>query len=154
MHIQILTVGTPRAQFVRDGVAEFMKRLSGLATVTLTHITEPKGGTAAGSSGEKELVAKILATAKRTTLILLDEKGKEFTSPTFAQYLEKKSASGEHLTFLIGPADGHPPAVKSLMHESLTLSKLTLPHEMALLFFVETLYRSLSITKGHPYHRT
>lgn len=153
MRIHILTVGTPRAQFVRDGVAEFMKRLSGLATVTLTHIAEPKGGTTVGSSGEKELAAKILASTRRTTLILLDEKGKEFTSPTFAQYLEKKNASGEHLTFLIGPADGHPPAVKSLSHEALALSKLTLPHEMALLFFIETLYRSLSITKGYPYHR-
>lgn len=149
MHLHILTIGTPRQQFVRDGVAEFVKRMRGLADVTLTHIAEPKPGAA----GEKELVQKILAATKRTTLILLDEKGNEFTSVQFAQYLEKKNVQSAHLTFLIGGPDGHIPAVRSLPHESLALSKLTLPHEMALLFFAETLYRSLSISSGHPYHR-
>jgi 23S rRNA (pseudouridine1915-N3)-methyltransferase len=149
MHLHIVTIGTPRQQFVRDGVAEFVKRARGLADVTLTHLTEPKPGAA----GDKELVQKILAATKRTTLVLLDERGKEYTSVQFAQYLEKKDAQGVHLTFLIGGPDGHISAVRSLPHESLALSKLTLPHEMALLFFAETLYRSLSITKGHPYHR-
>ncbi len=141
MHIHILTIGTPNQRFVIDGVAEFMKRVSRFGKIRLTHLKESAGA------------AEIARHAERTTLVLLDEKGSEYTSRGFAKYLDKKNSNGTHLTFLIGGTEGHTDAVRLLPHEGLSLSRLTLPHEMALLFFTEALYRSLSITAGHPYHR-
>jgi 23S rRNA (pseudouridine1915-N3)-methyltransferase len=141
MHIQILTLGTPRQDFVKAGLVEFTKRLSRFGKIKMMHLKE------------HAVPEEISRHAARTTLVLLDEKGSEYTSKGFAKYLDRKNSSGAHLTFLIGGTDGHTDEMRLLAHESLSLSRLTLPHEMALLFFTETLYRSLSITAGHPYHR-
>jgi 23S rRNA (pseudouridine1915-N3)-methyltransferase len=142
MRIVILTVGKPRQSFVLDGIAEFTKRLQRFADVTLVHLKE------------SAIIGDVEKYTKRAQLILLDEKGTEYTSASFAAYLTKQTNASQDLVFLIGGTDGHTPEVRALPHTSMALSKLTLPHEMALLFFIETLYRSLTIAAGHPYHRT
>jgi 23S rRNA (pseudouridine1915-N3)-methyltransferase len=141
MKITLITVGKPRQKYIIEGVAEYVKRLSGFTQCTLVHIQE---------SDIAESLKKYL---KRATLVLLDEKGTEYRSAAFAAYLAKKELQSQNLVFLIGGTDGHIPSVRALPHETLSLTKLTLPHELALLVFVETLYRSLTITAGHPYHR-
>jgi 23S rRNA (pseudouridine1915-N3)-methyltransferase len=142
MRITILTVGKPRASFIQEGIDEYMKRMGRFADVTLMHLKE---------SADAHDIEKY---TKRAQLILLDEKGTEYTSVTFSQKLDAYAQHGNDLVFCIGGADGHTAAVRALSHSSMTLSRLTLPHEIALLVFVETLYRSLTISAGHPYHRT
>jgi 23S rRNA (pseudouridine1915-N3)-methyltransferase len=118
-----------------------MKRIQRFGDVTLLHLKESANAT------------DIEKYAKRSQLILLDEKGTEYTSASFAKMLDACAQQSVDLVFCIGGADGHTPDVRLLPHKTMTLSHLTLPHEMALLFFVETLYRSLTISAGHPYHR-
>lgn len=141
MRITILTYGKPREEFVQLGVAEFIKRLGRFADVSLVHLKE---------SATRTEVEKY---TKRAQLILLDEKGVEYTSAGFAKVLETFTQRSTDVVFCIGGADGHTAEMRALPHNMMALSKLTLPHEMALLFFVETLYRSLTISAGHPYHR-
>ncbi len=141
MRITILTIGKPRASFIQEGIDEYMKRMGRFAQVTLVHLKE---------SADAHDIEKY---TKRAQLILLDEKGAEYTSVSFSRKLDTYTQNGNDLVFCIGGADGHTAAVRALPHSSMTLSRLTLPHEIALLVFVETLYRSLTISAGHPYHR-
>lgn len=141
MKITLITVGKPRQNFIIDGISEYIKRLNGFTDFAMIHVKE------------RDLLEKLMKTTKRARLILLDERGDVFTSNAFAKFLEKEKQLSHDLVFLIGGTEGHTPEVRALTHASMALSSFTLPHELALLMFTETLYRSLTITAGHPYHR-
>ena len=86
-------------------------------------------------------------------LVLLDERGREFTSKEFAGYLEKLMASGrKRVVFLIGGPYGFSPAVYQRANAKISLSKMTFNHEMVRLFFIEQIYRGMTILRGEPYH--
>jgi 23S rRNA (pseudouridine1915-N3)-methyltransferase len=84
---------------------------------------------------------------------LLDERGKEYTSRQFSAFIEQKAQTvSKNLIFVVGGPYGFSPAVYSRANGMLSLSKMTFPHEMIRLFFVEQLYRAMSITANLPYH--
>ncbi|MEL6988239.1 MAG: 23S rRNA (pseudouridine(1915)-N(3))-methyltransferase RlmH [Bacteroidota bacterium] len=86
-------------------------------------------------------------------IILLDEKGKSFTSKEFAKHIEKKMLLSYHrLVFVIGGPFGFSDEVYALTNEKLALSKMTFSHQMIRLFFVEQLYRAYSILNNGKYH--
>lgn len=86
-------------------------------------------------------------------VVLLDECGKEFTSVRFAEYIEKKVHAGlKRLVFVIGGAYGFSPAVYEAAHEKISLSKMTFPHQLVRLIFIEQLYRAMTILQNEPYH--
>ena len=86
-------------------------------------------------------------------LILLDDKGKQFTSIEFSQYLQKKMNSGiKQLVFVIGGPYGFSDAVYKKSQGKLSLSKMTFSHQMIRLFIVEQIYRGFTILKNEPYH--
>lgn len=142
MHIQIITIGSPKLPWSQAGIAEYMKRLQKFADCQLIHVKE-----------NKKTTEKIIHLTEGSKVILLDETGREYTSSEFAGFLEKQRDQSHKLSFLIGGPNGHDQDIRNLTHEALSLSRLTLPHDMAMLFFTETLYRSLSIINNHPYHR-
>jgi len=84
---------------------------------------------------------------KREAWIVLDEKGKDLTTPQFAALL------GRDATFLIGGADGLPAEVKQDARLVLRISSLTLPHALAQVVLLEQIYRAATLLTGHPYHR-
>ncbi|HLB59653.1 MAG TPA: 23S rRNA (pseudouridine(1915)-N(3))-methyltransferase RlmH [Bdellovibrionota bacterium] len=87
-------------------------------------------------------------------LILLDEKGAQMTSVEFAKLLQQQQNRGiSSLTFAIGDAEGWPQTLKEKGYKTLSLSSMTMQHDIARLVFLEQLYRALSLLKGHPYHR-
>lgn len=87
------------------------------------------------------------------TVVLLDERGKEFRSVEFAAWLQRKqSATGKRLFFVIGGPYGFSPAVYERADEKIALSKMTFSHQMVRLVFVEQLYRALNILSGGAYH--
>jgi 23S rRNA (pseudouridine1915-N3)-methyltransferase len=87
------------------------------------------------------------------TVVLLDERGSEYPSVEFADWLQRKlCGSGKRLVFVIGGAYGFSPAVYAAAHERLSLSKMTFSHQMIRLLFVEQLYRAATILNGLPYH--
>ena len=100
---------------------------------------------------EGELILSNIASSHH--LILLDERGKEYTSVAFADELQKKMNAGiKQLTFVIGGPYGFSKEVYDRANGKLSLSKLTFSHQMIRLFFVEQLYRAFTILKNEPYH--
>lgn len=86
-------------------------------------------------------------------MVLLDERGKEMTSREFAGYIDKKMISvPKNLVFVIGGPYGFAESMYARANEKLSLSKMTFSHEMIRLFFVEQIYRAMTILKGEPYH--
>ena len=86
-------------------------------------------------------------------LVLLDERGKEFSSMQFSDYLQRKMNSGlRRLVFVVGGPYGFSKDVYNKADEKLSLSKMTFSHEMIRLFFTEQIYRAMTIIRGEPYH--
>jgi 23S rRNA (pseudouridine1915-N3)-methyltransferase len=95
----------------------------------------------------------LAALANEDTLVLLDEKGREFTSVEFSAFIaQKQNASTKRLVFLIGGPFGFSQAVYDRANVKLSLSKMTFSHQMIRLFFTEQLYRAYTILKGEKYH--
>lgn len=87
-------------------------------------------------------------------LLVLDEKGRQFTSAEFANFIKNQRLNAvPALSFLIGGPDGHSEEVKKSAQKTLSLSPMTLPHGLARVIIAEQIYRSLCILSGHPYHR-
>ena len=86
-------------------------------------------------------------------VVLLDEHGKEFTSMEFSRYIEKKTHNvPKRLAFVVGGPYGFSEDVKQRANEKISLSKMTFSHEMVRLFFVEQIYRAMTILNNEPYH--
>jgi 23S rRNA (pseudouridine1915-N3)-methyltransferase len=87
-------------------------------------------------------------------LVLLDERGKQFSSEALADWIGRQRDEGQQrIVFGVGPADGWPAAHRSRAGLLLSLSPMTLPHELARVVLSEQLYRAFTILAGHPYHR-
>ncbi len=86
-------------------------------------------------------------------LVLLDERGKQYTSEKFSQQIDSWQQNGQDVVFVIAGADGVNTRHRKQADALMALSQLTLPHEMARLFLTEQLYRAWSILNNHPYHR-
>ena len=100
---------------------------------------------------DSEIIFKNLK--KEEIIILLDEKGKDFNSIEFSKFLEEYMIRGvKNLTFVIGGAYGFSKELREFAKNKISLSKMTFSHDMARLFFVEQLYRSLTIINNIPYH--
>jgi 23S rRNA (pseudouridine1915-N3)-methyltransferase len=87
-----------------------------------------------------------------TDLVLLDEHGKEYRSIEYADYVQKKMSSGRDIVFVVGGPYGFSDAVYARANGKISLSKMTFSHQMVRLFFVEQLYRAMTILRGEPYH--
>lgn len=145
MHIHLVTIGAPHLSFAREGFAEYIKRLGRFHKVQVTHIKDDV-------HAERKM-HKLISEAKGRT-ILLDEHGKQYTSRELATQLADYTVHGDsHLTVCIGGPEGHSAELRTQTHHQWSLSKLTLPHDLAMLFAAEALYRASTITAGHPYHR-
>tara|TARA_B100001059_G_C17718797_1_gene519490 strand:+ start:128 stop:595 length:468 start_codon:yes stop_codon:yes gene_type:complete len=100
---------------------------------------------------DSEIIFKKLK--KEDIIILLDEKGKDFNSIEFSKFLEEHMIRGvKNLTFVIGGAYGFSKELREFAKNKISLSKMTFSHDMARLFFIEQLYRSLTIINNIPYH--
>lgn len=104
---------------------------------------------------EQALFEKIRREQARTSpwTVLLDSRGREFTSEQFARHIGKLRDSGRQKAFFaIGPAGGWSPDAKDNADGLLSLGSLTLPHELAAVVLAEQIYRAFTILAGHPYH--
>ncbi len=155
MKLSIFIVGKNNFEFVEQGMKMYHDRLVHFADISINYIPEPKytSSTPVLQIKEKESSAIIKALLPSDYVLLLDEKGKEFTSKNFASFLEKKiQMSGKRIVFVIGGSYGFSDELYNRANDLLSLSKLTFTHQMVRVFFVEQLYRAFTIIKGIPYH--
>jgi 23S rRNA (pseudouridine1915-N3)-methyltransferase len=108
-----------------------------------------------GLRNEQSLFDFVAKQRNRTSawLVLLDSRGKEFSSSAFAQWLGARRDSGQQtMIFAIGPADGWSEHGRRQAQTLLSLGPMTLPHELARVVLTEQIYRAFTILAGHPYH--
>jgi 23S rRNA (pseudouridine1915-N3)-methyltransferase len=155
MHMRLIAVGDRQPPWVDAAFDDYALRLPKAWQFSLLAIPVPRRGR--GSGGRAAMAAeeqKILAAIRpQEQIVLLDERGEQPGSRQFSDRLQRWQAGGQDLGFIIGGPDGVSDAVRSRADFCWSLSKLTLPHGLARVLFIEQLYRAWSIETGHPYHR-
>lgn len=155
MKITLLAIGKTNARYLQEGIDQYTKRLSHYIPFELKILPDVKTTKTLTTEKQKEMEGQMFLSAigQGDWVTLLDEKGKEFTSREFASYLDKKTITiPKNLIFIIGGPYGFSQEMYNRANETLSLSKMTFSHEMIRLFFVEQIYRAMTILKGEPYH--
>lgn len=129
--------------YAKQGWAEYLQRLGRYHTVRTTHITDKYAYDA----------AKILAATEKSYKVVLEIEGKNLSSPELAAFLEQRAQEGREVSFVIGGPEGLPAAVRQAADLQWSFSRLTLPHDLAMVVLLEALYRATTISAGHPYHK-
>ncbi len=155
MKVILLTVGKTNEISLKNAISEYQKRLKFYLQYEIEEIPELKNTKSLSENVQKqkegELILKSVTDADE--LILLDDKGAEYTSMQFSSYMEKKMAmGGKRLVFVVGGPYGFSEAVYARANGKLSLSRMTFSHQMIRLIFTEQLYRAMTILKGEPYH--
>jgi 23S rRNA (pseudouridine1915-N3)-methyltransferase len=155
MKFFILAVGNKMPDWVSTGYFEYTKRLPREVAVNLIEIKPEKraSGKQTGQllSAEYQRIRAVLPAD--CYIVVLDENGQQWTTVEFAHVIEQWAMNGHAIAFIIGGADGLHEDIKSTANEMIALSRLTLPHGLVRVLLAEQLYRAISISKGHPYHR-
>ena len=155
MKIKLILVGKTNAKYLVEGEKEYERRLKHYTKFEEIIITDVKQ---AGKLSESELKKKegqlILAKLENSDhVILLDDKGKSFSSIQFSEILQQKmNTSLKSLVFVVGGAFGFSDELYQRAYSKLSLSKMTFSHQMVRLIFKEQLYRGFSILRGEKYH--
>lgn len=155
MKIIFLFTGKTDNGWIKDGFEQYMGRLRHYADIELVELPAPKNAAklepAEMSRAEGELQLAKIADADR--LVLLDERGKEFSSVELASWMEKQQLAGyKRLVFLIGGPFGFSEAVYKRADAQLSLSRLTFSHQMVRTILAEQVYRAFTILRGEKYH--
>jgi 23S rRNA (pseudouridine1915-N3)-methyltransferase len=155
MRITLLTIGKTEEQYLKDGIDKYLKRLKHYISFELSELPELKNTRSLSEEQQKakeaELIFKHISSADH--VILLDERGKEFTSVEFSRLINKKALSSmQHLVFIIGGPYGFDATIYERANDKVSLSRMTFSHQMVRLFFIEQLYRAFTILKAEPYH--
>ena len=155
MKITLLTVGKTDKDWVKQGMDIYVSRLKHYIPFSITEIPELKNVSALSreqiKAKEGELILKNVKSADN--LMLLDERGKEYSSVEFAKVLQDKiNYEGKDIVFVIGGAYGFSEDVYRRANSRMSLSRMTFSHQMVRAIFAEQLYRAFTIIKGEPYH--
>lgn len=139
--LKIVWIGKGKDVALENLTAEYLKRIARYTPVE-------------GMSVKDEAaLMKLARSASKHVLVLLDSRGKEFTSEELAQFLaDHRDRNPLPLMFVIGPANGFSDEARRASNIVLSLSKMTLAHELARVVLLEQVYRAFTILHGHPYH--
>lgn len=155
MKIQLWSVGKPHEAYVKAGVEDFTKRINNYFPADWHIIAPPKN--AANLSGPELKKAEALSILqllqKDDYLVLLDERGKQTSSPELAHWIQQRAnESTRRLVFLIGGAFGVDATVMTRANHNWSLSKLVFPHMLVRLLLAEQVYRACTILRNEKYH--
>ena len=159
MKIKIVTVGKLKEKYLKDGIAEYSKRISRFAAVEMIELADEKTPDRASDSENEKILDlegnRILSKiGDREFVVVLAIEGKTLSSEEFSKQLEQASINGySTLTFVIGGSLGLSPQVKKRANLSVSFGRLTLPHQLMRLVLTEQIYRAFTIQQGSPYHK-
>ena len=150
----LILVGKTTDKHFQAGITDYVERIGHYMPFELVTIHELKNTKSLSEDQQKtaegELILKQLQGSD--TVVLLDEHGRELRSVEFARWLQQKQNTARRLIFIIGGPYGFSPAIYARANEQLSLSKMTLSHQMIRLVFTEQVYRACTIIRGEPYH--
>lgn len=140
MKLTMITIGKPRSKEIVALAEKYSSRIAHYANFELLHLKD-----------EKQALSKI---KPQDFVVVLDERGKILASTEFANFIGRHQTQGtKHIVFFIGGENGVEDGLRRRANFVLSLSRLTFPHELALVILLEQVYRAFSIIKGEPYHR-
>ena len=155
MKIALVVIGKTDAGYFVEAINEYKNRLSHYIPFEMEVILDIKNVKNLSESQQKEKEGELILKSMQPGdyLVLLDEKGKDFTSMQFSAYIEKKMHSvPKRLVFVVGGPYGFSEAVYNAAKEKISLSKMTFSHQMIRLIFIEQIYRAMTILNNEPYH--
>ena len=159
MKIKVVTVGKLKEKYLKDGIAEYSKRISRFAKLEMIELADEKTPDKASESENQKILEiegqRILSkVGDRDFVIVLAIEGKTLSSGEFSKRLEEASIKGfSTLTFIIGGSLGLAQDIKEGANLSVSFGRLTLPHQLIRLVLVEQIYRAFTIQQGSPYHK-
>ena len=149
--VRILSVGKSHDALLSAAIAEYQKRLSPYIKIVWELIApKPEATRSLGVASESQRIIKSLKEAEY--VILLDETGKQYTSPEFSQTLFQALETHKYVCIIIGGAFGVDESVKKRANCTLSFGKMVFPHQLVRLMLAEQLYRAASIRLGNGYH--
>lgn len=155
MKIVFMVVGKTVDAHLQALSAEYAKRIGFYVPFEVQVLPDLKNTKNMSEAEQKEREGELILKQLQPSdfLVLLDERGKEFRSVEFAQYIQERMlTSSKRLCFLIGGPYGFSEAVYQRRNAQVALSKMTFSHQMVRVIFLEQLYRAMTILKGEPYH--
>jgi 23S rRNA (pseudouridine1915-N3)-methyltransferase len=156
MKLSIINVGRVRQSFIKEGEQEYLKRLQSTPyALTLLELgLDAPESLSQAEVQEREAVELAKKLDAYEYVVVLDERGKKLASKEFAQLLDKRGQMGvKSLAFVIGGAYGFSEKIRQRADYVLSLSELTLPHQLTRLVLVEQVYRAYTLVRGIAYHK-
>ena len=158
LSIKLITVGTLKEGYWREAVAEYQKRLGGFCkfeevNLKETRLPDDPSPAQIAQALESEGAQMMVHLSPRAYKIALCVEGKQMSSEALAARLDEVSARASEVCLVIGSSYGIAPAVKAACDFRLSLSELTLPHQLARVVVCETVYRCMNILRGTKYHK-
>lgn len=159
MKVKIISVGKLKEKYLKDGVAEYSKRLGKFTKLEVIELIDEKTPDKASQLEKQRIIEKegsrILSHIKeREFVIVLAIEGKQLSSEEFSREMEKVTLQGfSTITFIIGGSLGVMSEIKNKAHILMSFGRLTLPHQLMKLVLIEQIYRAFMIQQGSPYHK-
>ncbi len=155
MNIELIVIGKTDQQEVAALVEQYAKRVNHYCRFTVTTIADVKNTRNMAASRQKQLEGEMILKliTEGDWLVLMDERGRQFTSMEYADWLQKRMLSGvKRLVIVIGGPYGFSDQVYQRANEKISLSKMTFSHQIVRAIFAEQLYRAFTILNNEPYH--
>ena len=143
MKIHLLTVGQPKLSYAKSGWEEYLGRLKHYHQMRVTHLNDKK-------AYDAKAIMEAAGSAYKVGLII---EGKNFSSQDLSGFLDQRAQDGREVCFIIGGPEGLPQEVQERIDLAWSFSRLTFPHDLAMVVLVEALYRASTISAGQPYHK-
>jgi 23S rRNA (pseudouridine1915-N3)-methyltransferase len=151
MKIKVAWIGKTKEPAIQALTGEYLKRISHYAEITGLALKD-EAAILSLANGDGQRNKNRNNNKDRHKLVLLDARGKQLSSEELAEFLEREQLNAIPLLFAIGGSDGFNAEARNQAASILSLGKMTLPHELARVVFVEQLYRAFTILNHHPYH--
>ena len=155
MKILLVMIGKTDEQYLQTGIDKYLARIKHYLPYEMKIIPDIKNTKNLSEDQQKKLEGELINQCFQAGdhIVLLDEKGKEFSSVGFSSYIEKKMASGlKRLVYVIGGPYGFSDDIYKLANDKIALSQMTFSHQMVRLIICEQIYRAMSIIRNEPYH--
>ena len=157
LHINLYCVGKVKEQYLRDAIDEYLKRISKYCSISIIELPDKPIPEKSNSTLESQIIEaesnEIINKLNMSSYkIALDLTGKQYTSEEFAEKIDKIQLSNSTISFIIGGSLGLSDDLKRICNEKVSFSKMTFPHQLMRVIFLEQLFRSFKINNNEKYH--
>jgi len=155
MKIKLVVIGKTDDKYIGEGIKKYQGRLKHYIAFEYAELPDIKNSKNLSREQQKKQEGEMLLKTVQAGdhIIVLDEKGRMFTSREFASYIEKRMISGvKRVVFFVGGPYGFSDEVYSKASDRISLSKMTFSHQLVRLIFFEQIYRAMTIIRNEPYH--